>query len=277
MIIDMLLERIYDIESPLCAGLDPRIERIPHLLRESHSEEDAIFTFNKEIMDTIYDLIPCVKLQIAFYEFYRERGIKLFFDTAKYAKQKGFFVIADIKRGDIGDVASYYSKTYLGCQYIDGITINPYLGPSAITPFIEDAKMYDKMVFILAKTSNPESAFIQDLSVDGVPLYEKIAKLADDMGKPLRGRSGYSNIGIVVGATYPKELKALRERFPYLFFLVPGYGTQGGKLTDFPHGMLINVSRSLIYATEEGKDYKTVIRKRAIKILNEITKREKVA
>ena len=145
---------------------------------------------------------------------------------------------------------------------------------------IEDAEKYDKIVFVLAKTSNPGASFLQDLRIGKEFLYEKIAHITNEMGKSLRGRYGYSNIGIVVGATYPSDLRDLRKKFPHLFFLVPGYGTQGGEIQDFPEGMIINVSRSLIYAFEkdkEKKDYKIAIRKMAIKILNEIPFERKIA
>ncbi len=272
MIIDRFIDRIYELRNPICMGIDPRIEKLPHLLKSSNNEIDAIFKFNKAIMDAASDIIPCVKLQIAFYEIYKDKGLKLFFDTAKYAKTKGFFVIADIKRADIKEVSKYYSNVYLGCRYIDGVTVNPYLGEDGISPFIEDAKKYDKLVFVIAKTSNVSSDFIQNINLKGTFVYEKVAEMASSLGKELTGRYGYSNIGIVVGATYPEELERLRDKFPGLFFLVPGYGAQGGSLPNKYEGMIINISRSLIYAFENYPDieYPLAIRKKAIEILNNI-------
>lgn len=182
-----------------------------------------------------------VKPQIAFYEMFGIPGMKAFEETCKYAKEKGMFVIADIKRGDIGSTAAGYSNAYLGKTKIgeeeksifdvDFITVNPYMGTDCIKPFIDDCKKYNKGLFILVKTSNPSSGELQDLKLeDGNEVYKQVANLVESWGEELIGEYGYSNIAAVVGATYPEQLKRIREIAPHTYFLIPGYGAQGGKI-----------------------------------------------
>ena len=270
-IMDKLIEQIKEKDNKTVIGLDPRYEMIPECIKSKYSQNligvsEAIIEFNKKLIDATYDIIPAVKPQIAFYEMYGLEGMKAFKETCEYAKEKGMLVIADIKRGDIGTTAKAYSNAFLGKTKIeekeigiydvDFVTLNPYMGIDSIKPFIEDCEKYNKGVFILIKTSNPSSKEIQDLKLeDGEELYTKVAQLVEKWGENLRGKYGYSSISAVVGATYPKELQNLRKIAPHTFFLIPGYGAQGGKAKDIALGFdkngiggIVNSSRGLIYA-----------------------------
>ena len=270
-IMDKLIEQIKEKDNKTVIGLDPRYEMIPECIKSKYPKNligvsEAIIEFNKKLIDATYDIIPAVKPQIAFYEMYGLEGIRAFKETCEYAKEKGMLVIADIKRGDIGTTAKAYSKAFLGKTKIeekeigiydvDFVTLNPYMGIDSIKPFIEDCEKYNKGVFILIKTSNPSSKEIQDLKLeDGEELYTKVAQLVEKWGENLRGKYGYSSISAVVGATYPKELQNLRKIAPHTFFLIPGYGAQGGKAKDIALGFdkngiggIVNSSRGLIYA-----------------------------
>ena len=277
---DKLIDKIKETNNPTVMGLDPRYEMIPECIRNKYEETlegvgKAIVEFNKALIDATYDIIPAVKPQIAFYEMYGLEGMKAFEETCKYAKEKGMIVIADIKRGDIG-------STY----DVDFVTVNPYLGIDGVKPFIEDAQKYGKGVFILDKTSNPSSGELQDLKLEtGEEVYTKVAKLVEEWGKDLRGKYGYSSISTVVGATYPKQLQELRELAPHTFFLIPGYGAQGGKAEDIALGFddngiggIVNSSRGLMCAyksdlwkdkyTEE--DFAKATRAEAIRMRDEL-------
>lgn len=258
--------------------------------------QKAIIEFNKNLIDATYDIIPAIKPQIAFYEMYGIPGIKAFYETCKYAKEKGMFVIADIKRGDIGSTARGYSNAYLGKTKIgeteesifdvDFITVNPYMGSDCVSPFIEDCKKYDKGIFILVKTSNPSSGELQDVKLEnGEEVYKKVASLVEKWGEDLRGENGYSSVSAVVGATYPKQLESLRTLAPHTFFLIPGYGAQGGKPEDIAYGFdkkgiggIVNASRSLMcaYKSDNWKDsyceeeYAKATRAEAIRMKEEL-------
>ncbi|MDE6357953.1 MAG: orotidine-5'-phosphate decarboxylase, partial [Eubacteriales bacterium] len=241
----------------------------------------------------IYDLIPAIKPQIAMYERYGIDGMKAYLKTIEYAKEKGLIIIGDIKRSDIASTAEAYSDGHIGRVEImeksfdvfkqDFITLNPYLGSDSITPFLKDCKQYEKGLFILAKTSNPNSGEIQDLIVDGIPLYEKIGYLIDTWGSELIGKNGYSEIGAVVGATHKEQAERLREIMPKSFFLVPGYGAQGGKAEDLAVcfdknglGAIINSSRGIIanHLKEEfkglGKDFAKAARQAVIEMKEDL-------
>lgn len=268
---DMLIDKIKQTNNPTVIGLDPRYEMIPKCVRNKYEENlegvaKAIVEFNKALIDETYDIIPAVKPQIAFYEMYGVPGMKAFEETCKYAKEKGMLVIADIKRGDIGTTAKAYSNAFLGKTKIgekeesiydvEFVTLNPYMGIDAIKPFIEDCKKYNKGVFILVKTSNPSSGDLQDLKLEsGEEVYTKVVKLVEEWGADLIGKYGYSSISAVVGATYPKQLQELRKVAPHTFFLIPGYGAQGGKAEDIALGFdengiggIVNSSRGLMCA-----------------------------
>ena len=269
------------------------LEKYPNTLE---GVSQAIVEYNKALIDETYDVIPAVKPQIAFYEMFGIPGMKAFEETCKYAKQKGMIVIADIKRGDIGSTAQGYSNAYLGKTKIgekeesifdvDFVTVNPYMGTDCVKPFIEDCKKYGKGIFILVKTSNPSSGELQDVKLEnGEEVYVKVAKLVEEWGKDLRGENGYSSIAAVVGATYPKQLKEIREIAPHTYFLIPGYGAQGGKVEDIALGFdknglggIVNASRSLMCAYKSElwkdkfaeKDYAKATRAEALRMKEEL-------
>lgn len=250
--IDRLIDKIKEKNNPTVIGLDPRYENIPDCIKNNYSQDlegagNAIIEWNKKIIDAVYDIIPAVKPQSAFYEMFGLPGIKAFEETCKYAKEKEMIVIADMKRGDIGTTAKAYSSASIGKTQIgnieqnildvDFVTVNPYLGEDGIIPFIEDCKKYGKGIFILVKTSNKSSGDLQDIvTKDGEKIYKKVAKLINNWGNDLIGKYGYSSISAVVGATYPQELQELRKIMPNSYFLIPGYGAQGGKAEDIALG-----------------------------------------
>lgn len=272
--IDRLIREINKKQNPTVVGLDPRLEMIPGFIKEECFKEygktpkavgEMFFRFNKEIIDNIYDIVPAVKPQIAMYEQYGPEGINSYIKTTEYAKEKGLIVIGDIKRGDITSTAEAYAKGHIGISEIeeesydiykqDVITLNPYLGFDSIEPYIKYCKEYDKGLFILVKTSNPNSGEIQDLETTEGKVYEKVGRLVSKWGEELIGEYGYSQVGAVVGATHPDQAKHLRKIMPNTFFLVPGYGAQGGKAEDLKGyfnenglGAIINSSRGIIAA-----------------------------
>ena len=299
---DKLINRIKETNNPTVMGLDPRYDMIPESIRTKYSEDiegacKAILEFNKELIDSVYDIVPAVKPQIAFYEMFGEEGIKVFNETCKYAKQKGMIIIADVKRGDIGSTAAGYSNAYLGktpigeetvsIYDVDFVTVNPYLGIDGVKPFIDDCKEYGKGIFILVKTSNKSSGELQDLKLEnGTTIYEKVAELVNSWGEDLVGEYGYSSVGAVVGATYPIQIKELREIMPKTYFLIPGYGAQGGKAEDIALGFkdgiggIVNASRSLMsaYKSDRWKDkysekeFGKATRAEAIRMRDELNK-----
>ena len=274
---------------------------IPECIKNKYEQNmegvaKAIEEFNKALIDATFDIIPAVKINIAFYEMYGLEGMKVFEETCKYAKEKGMLVMADIKRGDIGSTSKAYSNAFLGRTQIgekeekiydvDFVTLNPYMGIDSIKPFIEDCKKYNKGAFIIVKTSNPSSGDLQDLKLEnGEEVYTRVAKLVEEWGEDLRGKYGYSSISAVVGATYPKQLKDLRKTAPHTFFLIPGYGAQGGKAEDIALGFdsngiggIVNSSRGLMcaYKSDLWKDKYTeerfaeATRQEAIRMRNEL-------
>lgn len=268
---DRLIEKIKETNNPTVIGLDPRYDMLPKCVREKYIEDIsgacmAILEFNCNLIDAVYDIVPAIKPQIAFYEALGLEGLRVFKETCEYAKSKGMLVIADIKRGDIGTTAAGYSNAFLGetkvgeigyAMYdVDFVTVNPYLGIDGIQPFIEDCQKYGKGIFVLVKTSNKSSGELQDLRVEGgEEIYTEVGKLVQKWGTELIGENGYSSISAVVGATYPEQLKSLRKVMPNAFLLIPGYGAQGGKAEDIALGFdangiggIVNASRSLIAA-----------------------------
>ena len=276
--IQQLIEKIKKTKAPICVGLDPMLNYIPeHILKKSYSEfgetlegaADAIWQFNKEIVDHTYDLIPSVKPQIAMYEQFGIEGLKSYQKTVDYCQQKGLLVIGDAKRGDIGSTSAAYatghlgkvqvgSKTYSGF-HTDFLTVNPYLGTDGVKPFVDVCNSDDKGLFVLVKTSNPSSGEFQDRLIDGRPLYELVAEKVVEWGDTCMD-GDYSNVGAVVGATYPEMSKILRKLMPRTYFLVPGYGAQGGTAADLAHcfnedglGAVVNSSRGIIAAYRQEK------------------------
>nr|MBP3680754.1 orotidine-5'-phosphate decarboxylase [Clostridia bacterium] len=299
--IDILIDKIRKTNNPTVMGLDPRYDIIPDCVKNKYDKtlqgvSEAILEYNKALIDATYDIIPAIKPQIAFYEMFGVEGINVFNETCKYARKKQMVVIADIKRGDIGTTAQGYSNAFLGKTQVgnteidvfnvDFVTINPYMGTDCVKPFIEDCKKYNKGIFILVKTSNKSSGEIQDLILqNGKTIYETVAELVNEWGKDLIGESGYSSISSVVGATYPQQLKELRKIMPASYFLIPGYGAQGGKAGDIALGFdnkglggIVNASRSLMcaYKSDLWKEkfteveYAKATRAEAIRMKNEL-------
>jgi orotidine-5'-phosphate decarboxylase len=243
--IDRLMKAIDERENPAVVGLDPTYEMIPEFIREQMLESygktpkavaEMFVAFNKAIIDSISDIVPAVKPQIAMYEKYGIDGLEAYIETARYAKEKGLIVIGDIKRGDISSTAAAYAGHLAGFEIEgefydpwqeDAVTLNPYMGHDGIAPFIKACNERDKGLFILVKTSNPSGGEIQDLVSDGLPVYRHAAALVEKWGAEAMGTLGYSKIGAVVGATYKEQGAELRSAMPHTFFLVPGYGAQG--------------------------------------------------
>jgi orotidine-5'-phosphate decarboxylase len=300
MSFDTLQEKIIALKNPTVAGLDPLPDYVPKHIMDSHIAEkgetleaaaDAYYEFNRGLIDALCDIVPAVKPQSAYYELLGPAGVAALAKTAVYARSKGLYVIADVKRNDIGSTAEAYSAAYLGSVTIggktlfpfdfDAATVNGYLGSDGITPFIEECKKYKKSIFVLVKTSNPSSAELQDIDIGGRKLYAAVGDLIAALSRDTIGKYGFSCAGAVVGATYPEELKLLRRRLTTTFFLVPGYGAQGGGAGDVVHafdengrGAIINSSRAIICAWKKtgngGKDYAEAARNEALKMRDEL-------
>ncbi|WP_432667533.1 orotidine-5'-phosphate decarboxylase [Wukongibacter baidiensis] len=301
MFINKLIKGIKEKKSPVVVGFDPRLELIPSTIKNKYFEKygktfkaaaESIIEFNKEIIDNVYDIVPAIKPQIAFYEQYGIEGLRAYNETCEYASEKGLLIIGDIKRGDIGSTSKAYSNAHLGktavedelleAFYSDSITVNPYLGDDCLKEFVGDIEKYEKGMFVLVKTSNPTSSQLQDLVVEGKKIYEKVAEMVDEWSKKYVGEYNYSSIGAVVGATYPEEASNLRKLMPSSYFLVPGYGAQGGTAEDVIHsfnedglGAVVNSSRGILFAynkeekwTEE--DYGRAAREAAINMREDI-------
>ena len=273
--IDKLIEKIIQMQNPTCVGLDTDFSYLPDRMREGVESfgqaADAIIEFNANIIDKVCDVVPAVKVQIAYYEQYGYEGLRAFEKTVNYAKSKGLFVIADCKRNDIGSTAKCYSTAFLGNTDLNGgklrafpadmLTVNGYLGTDGIAPFIDDIKGNDKGIFVLVKTSNPSSGELQNLKLEsGEYLYERMGSLVEQWGRDCVGEFGYSDVGAVVGATHPEEAANLRSKFKNTFFLIPGYGAQGGNaqmlkccFDERGLGGIVNNSRGIICAYKKGE------------------------
>jgi orotidine-5'-phosphate decarboxylase len=278
--ISKLIDKIQITGAPIVVGLDPKLDFVPEEIKKRCFEQfgetlegaaEAFWEFNKEIIDNIYDVVPAVKPQIAMYEELGIPGLITFKKTVDYCREKGLLVIGDIKRGDIGSTSEAYAVGHLGSVKIgdkvfkgfdeDFATVNPYLGSDGVRPFISVCNKEDKGIFVLVKTSNPSSGEFQDRIVDGRPLYEHVGEQVEKWGAESMDGS-YSNVGAVVGATYPEMGKVLRQIMPHAFILVPGYGAQGGKGKDLVHffdkdglGAIVNSSRGII-AAWKSENYK---------------------
>ena len=278
--IDVLLERIDALRNPTVVGLDPTLEMIPAYLREEKFAElgktpeavaEMFLAFNEGIMKAVQDIVPAVKPQIAFYERYGLAGLAAYEKTCAMAQKMGFVVIGDIKRGDIGSTAAAYAA-HIGGTEIDGehmdlwhedyVTVNPYLGVDGIKPFVDECNKHNKGIFVLVKTSNPSSSQLQDLIVDGKPVYLHMAALVEEWGQAAMGSKGYSRVGAVIGATHREQGAAARAAMPHTFFLVPGYGAQGGTAEDIRgffdtdgRGCIVNSSRGIIAAWKKSDKY----------------------
>ncbi len=256
---DRINQSIRTKQSVLCLGLDPHWDRIPQFLKKDCSPDETILKFLIPIIDACAPHIACVKPQIAFFEQFGSIGFNAFEKVCMYAKEKNLPVIVDAKRGDIGSTAEAYAEAFLGKNRpYDALTVNPYMGEDTLIPFIKKANENKKGIFVLVKTSNPGSGDIQDLPIGEELVCEKIARMVSRLGTENVNEEQYSNIGAVVGATYPEELSFLRRDMPSQIFLIPGYGAQGGKSEDLKpafyddgKGAIVNSSRGILFAFEE--------------------------
>lgn len=306
-VIDILIDKIKETNNPTVIGVDTRYDMVPDCVKNKYGTDikgmcDAMLEYSKALIDATYDIIPAVKLQSAYFEMYGVEGIKVLKTMIDYCKEKGMVVMCDAKRGDIGSTSKGYSNAYLGKNEVDGkkigifdsdfLTVNPYMGSDCVMPFVEDCKEYNKGIFILVKTSNKSSGEIQDLiTEDGETIYTKVGKLVENWGEECRGEYGYSSVSAVVGATYPKQLKELRELMPHTYFLIPGYGAQGGKAEDIALGFdenglggIVNATRSLMCAYKSDlwkdkfseEDYAQATRAEAIRMRDELNSAIKI-
>jgi orotidine-5'-phosphate decarboxylase len=301
---DVLQEKIRQKKNPTVAGLDPKLDYIPQFVQEEafgkygktlKGAAEAYRLFCRGLIDALYEVVPAVKPQSAYFEVLGSAGIEALEDVVAYAKEKGLYVIMDAKRGDIGSTCEAYAQAYLGGISLDGetllspfdcdcMTVNGYLGTDGIKPFTALCKERDKSIFLLVKTSNPSSRELQDLIAGDRLVHIAMADLAVRLTEKekLVGKSGWSQIGAVVGATHPTDLKNLREKYPQIFFLVPGYGAQGGKAQDVQyafdrlgHGAIVNSSRGIMCAwkkteDETGRNYQEAAKKEAIRMRDDI-------
>ncbi len=302
MSLDRLIEKIKEKQNPTVAGLDPKLDYIPGHIKEKafarhgktlEGAAAAILEFNKALIDALWDIVPAVKPQCAYYELYGWPGMKALHDTIKYAKEKGMFVITDGKRNDIGSTMEAYAAAHLGMVEVEGekyapfegdaLTVNGYLGTDGIAPLLETCREFDRGIFVLVKTSNPSSGELQDKPLEGKPLYRAMGELCEKWGASLPGKYGYTGVGAVVGATYPAQLHELRAALPHTFFLVPGYGAQGAGAADVAGafdkeglGAIINSSRAIMTAwKKEGcppEDFAAAARREALRMKEELKK-----
>ncbi len=281
MSFDRLIEKIVQTQNPSVVGLDPKLEYVPQFIidkkvkkygKSLKAASKAILEFNKAIIDEIHDISPAIKPQAAYYEMYGYEGVKTLYKTIQYAQNKGMFVMTDGKRNDIGATMEAYATAHLGLTDVcgeeipafgaDALTVNGYLGTDGIAPLLEKCDAYDKGIFVLVKTSNKSSGELQDLKIGDKTVYATMGKLCENWGKDHMGKYGYSCVGAVVGATYPEQLEEMRKALPHTFFLVPGYGAQGGGAEGVAKGFdenglgaIVNSSRGVMCAyKKEGCD-----------------------
>ncbi len=297
--IDALIEGIRNTKNPTVAGLDPRLEYLPeHLLQEEiersgetlKAAADAVLRFNRGLLEALRDIVPAVKLQSACYEQFGPEGMAAMRQTILDAKAMGYYVIMDAKRGDIGSTAESYSAAFLGTVRVgstdiapfgaDALTVNPYLGSDSVKPFLEHVAAHDRAIFVLGRTSNRSSSELQMLPTPDRPLYQVVAELTERWGRPHMGQYGYSAVGLVVGATQPAEVAELRRMLPTTYFLVPGYGAQGGTAHDVTRafdnlgrGAVVNSSRAIMCAWKKKGhmvDFADAARHEAIRMRDEL-------
>ncbi|MDD2418163.1 MAG: orotidine-5'-phosphate decarboxylase [Oscillospiraceae bacterium] len=301
MSLDRLIDAIKRTGNPSVAGLDPKLEYIPEYIVKTAFDEhgqtlegaaEALWIYNKGIIDALCDIVPAVKPQAAYYEMYGWPGMRALALTIEYAKSKGMYVITDGKRNDIGSTMEAYASAHLGVTRVgsnkisafggDALTVNGYLGKDGIMPLLEVCKSFDSGIFVLVKTSNPSSGDLQDKIIEDRPVYYHMGQLCEEWGRMLPGKYGYSGVGAVVGATWPEQLSELRAQLPHTFFLVPGYGAQGGGAADVKGafdndgiGGVVNSSRAILCAwKKEGcapEDYASAARREALRMKDDIT------
>ena len=302
MSFDRLIKKIVETGNPTVVGLDPKLDYVPNFIKEKAFAEkgatlegaaEALWQFNKAIIDAVYDIVPAIKPQAAYYEMYGWQGVQTLYKTVKYAQEKGMFVMVDGKRNDIGATMEAYTNAYLGSTTVDGqvfegfgadaLTVNGYLGTDGIAPLTAVCKEKDKGIFVLVKTSNKSSGELQDRILDdGKSVYETMGEMCENWGADTIGKYGYSAVGAVVGATYPEQLAEMRAKLPHTFFLVPGYGAQGGGAEGVAKafdekglGAIVNSSRAVMCAyTKENcdpKDFAGAARRECIRMREDIT------
>ena len=298
---DRLIEKIAATQNPTVAGLDPKLDYVPASIKNAcfakygktlEGAAAALLAFNKAIIDEICDIVPAIKPQAAYYEMYGWQGVRALADTIAYAREKGMFVITDGKRNDIGTTMEAYATAHLGETDIagesaaafgaDALTVNGYLGTDGIKPLAKICDEKDKGIFVLVKTSNPSSGELQDMKLEnGATVYEQMGRMCEGWGADLMGKYGYSAVGAVVGATYPEQLAEMRAKAPHTFFLVPGYGAQGGGAEDAKNafdknglGAIINSSRGIMCAWKKQglteNDFAQAARNEAIRMREDI-------
>ena len=296
-----LIEKIIEMKNPTVAGLDPKLDYVPQYIREKCFEQygrtlegaaEALYEFNTGLIDALCDIVPAVKPQMAYYEMYGWQGVRTFARTVEYAKSKGMYVITDGKRNDIGATMEAYAAGHLGLTDVDGeqiaafgadaLTVNGYLGTDGIDPLLKVCAAQDKGIFVLVKTSNKSSGELQNLPLEGgESIYGRMACMCDEWGKELPGQYGFTGVGAVVGATYPEQLTELRREHPSIFFLVPGYGAQGGGAQGLVGafnkeglGAVVNSSRAIMCAyKKEGcdeTDFAGAARREALRMKDDI-------
>lgn len=306
MSFDRLVKKIIEKKNPTVVGLDPKLDYVPAYIREDCFEKygenmkgaaKAILRFNKEIIDEICGVVPAIKPQAAYYEMYGWQGVKTLAKTIEYAQSKGMYVITDGKRNDIGATMEAYASAHLGCTMVggqeleafgaDALTVNGYLGTDGIAPLLKICKERDKGIFVLVKTSNKSSGELQDKLIGDKTVYETMGDMCEGWGADNIGEFGYSAVGAVVGATYPEQLAELRAKLPHTFFLVPGYGAQGGgaegvaaAFDDNGIGGIVNSSRAIMCAYQkEGcdpADFAKAAYREAIRMRDDITAHIKI-
>lgn len=302
MSFDRLIKKIIEMKNPSVAGLDPRLEYVPEYITKASFEKygvtlkaaaEAILTFNKALIDELYDVVPAIKPQAAYYEMYGWEGVRVLTETISYAKSKGMYVMTDGKRNDIGATMEAYAAAHLGTVAVgdqmfepfgaDALTVNGYLGTDGIAPLLKICTERDKGIFVLAKTSNPSSGELQDKCIDDTPVYAAMGDMCEKWGENTIGEYGYSAVGAVVGATYPEQISELRKRLPHTMFLVPGYGAQGGGAEGLRGafdknglGAIVNSSRAIMCAyKKEGcndADFAKAARREALRMREDIVK-----
>ena len=302
MSFDRLIQAIDHLQNPTVAGLDAKLDYIPEFLKAKafaqygntlEGAAEALYAFNMGLIDALCDIVPAVKPQCAYYELLGWPGVRALTRTIEYAKQKGMFVITDGKRNDIGSTMEAYAEGHLGTINIagetvtpfggDALTVNGYLGTDGIEPLLKVCEREDKGIFVLVKTSNPSSGELQDKTIDSAAVYEHMGRMVEGWGEPSRSLYGYSAVGAVVGATWPRQLAELRKKLPHTLFLVPGYGAQGGGAGDVAgafdqngRGAIVNSSRAIMCAYRkeqcDEQDYAGAARREALRMRDEIRK-----
>ena len=295
-----LIEKIAQMQNPSVVGLDSLLDYIPQHIKDEKfatygdtfdAAAQSILEYNKAIIDQICDIVPAVKPQAAYYEMYSWQGMWALCETVKYAQEKGMIVIIDGKRNDIGSTMQAYAKAHLGTSTVNGkelsafgqdmLTVNGYLGSDGVNPLLPICDEQDKGIFVLVKTSNPSSGELQDQKIGDKSIYETMGAMCEQWGSQTENNYGYSRVGAVVGATYPEQLAEMRQKMPHTFFLVPGYGAQGGGANDVAGafdknglGAIVNSSRAILTAWKkagtDGKDFAEQARKAALAMKEDI-------